>query len=231
MMIAKRRYKRYGVEKMDVRAKSLVASAANLLNISSSGACIASQTSLKLGGRHLILLKGNGVRLPLQCIVIWENLSGSVKKSFGDSVPLYRAGLQFSNMTSDKIIRLKDFIRISGISNDRKLGDEFKKSDLRFRIYSNESAVLAYPETHSVKKISLGGMLVESDKSVEPEKRFPMALFLPLINLPIKFKGRIASCIDVSDENSRRFDIGIEFLDMSNRDRSRLLTFLRLQQQ
>lgn len=227
----KRRYKRFAVEKMDVQAKTLFAEGIDLLNISLSGACILSKKSLKFGDKYLVKLESGGGRLALPCIVIWESLCGSVKNSAGEVMPVYKTGLAFGGVTSDKLVELKDFIRVSGIPNEQRLSDEYKSSALRFTVHAHEKAVLLYPKTSPVKKVSLGGMLVELYDRVQVEKKFPMALFLPGDAFPVRFQGRVASCIAISDERSKRFDIGVEFFDMAEHDRSRVSKFLGLFEQ
>jgi len=231
MNIGKRRYKRFVLENMDIHAKTLFTVGIDLLNISMSGACIASQKSLKFGDKYLIKLESEGMHLSLPCVVIWESLCCSVKNSGGEFIPVYKTGLAFKDMTSDKVVELKDFIRMSGIPNVQRLSNEYRSSALRFAVHANEKAVLLYPKTAPVKKVSLGGMLLELYNGVQVEKKFPMALFLPNEALPVRFRGRVASCIAIPDRRPKRFDIGVEFLDMAEYDRSRVSKFLGLLEQ
>ena len=83
-----------------------------------------------------------------------------------------------------------------------------------------------YPVTYPVKKISLGGMLVEADSSFEIEQKYPMAVFLPNQADPVTFRGRIASRIPVKDEKSGHFDIGVEFHNLTESDKLRLNNFI-----
>jgi len=117
---------------------------------------------------------------------------------------------------------------VSGIPNEQRLSDEYRASALRFTVYANEKAMLLYPKKSPVKKISLSGMLIESYKSVQVEKKFPMALFLPHEALPVRFQGRVASCIAIPGERPERFDMGIEFLGMADHDRHRVRKLLGL---
>ncbi len=228
MSDGKRRYKRFFLEGMDVRAKALFVSEVELLDISMSGCCVLSRKSFKLGEKCLIRLECEGNSFALRCKVVWEELRGSEKIAQEEVVPLYRTGIAFVKVSSDRLIQLKDFIRLSGIPNELKLGDQYVPSALRFRVQANPKALIYYPNTSPVKKISLGGMLMELYFDVSVEKRFPMALFLPDKNRPIKFQGRVASCIGMDDIHSKHFDVGIEFLDMKENDRSRMTTFLNL---
>lgn len=221
-----RRYPRFSVEGMDVHAKTIFSTDIELFNISMGGACIQSVKRMRIGGNYLIRLKGHGPDLPLKCTVIWENLSGNLHNARGETVPLYKAGVSFQDITPDKLVKLKDFIRVSGIPYEHRLTDEQRLSALRFKIDVNGKGVLTYPKTYKVKKISLGGMLVETNYQFQAEQKLPMAIFLSAESAPIKFHGRIASVIKHNAADATGFDVGIEFFQMSEHDRKRLSKFI-----
>jgi len=223
-----RRYERFAVEDMALHAKTLFATEVELLDVSMTGACIVAKKSLKIGDQHLLRLQNEGTALTLQGVVVWVTLSGSVKNAREEAVPVCRAGVTFKNVSSDKLVKLKDFMRTFGVPDGEKVRDEYPPTALRFRIKANESAVLYYYKSSPVKKISLGGMLMEGYNGIKLEWRAPMALFLPNGNAPVKFRGRVASCIEIPGRRSKHYDIGVEFLDMPEDDRSRLSEFLHL---
>ncbi len=196
-----------------------------LQNISTTGACIMTERSLKPSDKYLIQLRGKGIHLNLLCRTIWESTSHDGKNSI-EASPVYRIGLSFTDVSSDKLVILKDFIRISGTPYEQRLSNQYGPSALRFRIHVHEKAVLYSARPSYVKKISLGGMLTVFDNEIPVERNLPMALFLPKMNLPIRFHGRVASCIEKSDRRSNRFDVGIEFLGMAEDNRVRLSRFL-----
>lgn len=222
----KRRHERFVVEDMALHAKTLFATEVELPDLSVTGACILARKSLKTGDQHLLMLHNKGRALTLQGVVVWVTLSGSVKNAREEAVAVYRAGVMFQNVSSDKLVRLKDFMRTFGIPDGEKLSAAYPPTALRFRIKASESSVLYYHKTSPVKKISLGGMLIEGHNGINIEWKAPMALFLPNENAPLKFHGRVASCIEIPGRRSKHYDIGVEFLDMSEDDRSRLSAFL-----
>jgi len=226
MNTGKRRYERFVVEDMALHAKALFVTEVGLLDVSMTGACLVAKRSLKTGDHYLLRLYNKGTALTLQGVVVWVMFSGNVKNVREEAMPVYKAGIVFRNVSSDTLVQLKDFMRTSGSPDGEKVSDEYPPSALRFRIKESESAVLYYHKTSPVKKISLGGMLMEGHNRIKLEWRAPMALFLPNENAPIKFHGRVASCIEVSGKRSKHYDIGIEFLDMPEHDRLRLSEFL-----
>jgi hypothetical protein len=98
---------------------------------------------------------------------------------------------------------------------------------MRFPISAHGEAVLDMSEQYAVKKLSLGGMLIESRVSFSIEERIPMELFLPRGHR-IQFIGRIASCFTVPADDPAAYDIGIEFFEMPDDDKSTLKEFLFL---
>ncbi|MBI4684441.1 MAG: PilZ domain-containing protein [Nitrospirae bacterium] len=217
----KRRYKRFAVKGKKLITKFALADVIELFNISISGACIITTKTLKPGDNVLLKLPTDKVSSPLKCTIIWERASDEhVEKD--NSMTLHKTGLRFSEIDSSTLIGLKDFMRIAGIPCDQRLEDNFQPNPLRFSILSGEKAMLNYPVTSPVKTISQGGMLVEANCDFQSEQRYPMALYLPHNDQPIKFQGRIASKMPHDDV----FDIGIEFLEMKEADRARLQSFI-----
>jgi hypothetical protein len=221
-----RRYMRFKVENMAINAQTLFTAEVELLNISVSGACIKTTRSLKGTEKLLIRLEREAPYLTLPCSVVWEDLFGYEEESTGKSVPIYKTGVSFVNLSTDKVVRLKDFIRKSGIPYEQKVSDFYTGGSLRFTLHANRKAVIYYTKTFSVKKISLGGMLAGLSGEIRRENVFPMGLFISSDDPPIRFRGRIASLIPLPDSKSGRFDAGIEFLDMTRTDKVKLSKFL-----
>jgi Tfp pilus assembly protein PilZ len=221
-----RRYKRYVVEGMEIQAKMVFAEIVDIFDLSSGGACIITTKSVKPGDNIVLRVTDENINRPLKCTIIWER---EAKEDTKESLGIFhRAGVQFKGVTPDTLVQLKDYMRESGVPDEKKLEDEYRPSALRFKVYKNEKAVMSYPISYPVKKLSLGGMLVETDREFNIEQRYPMAIYLPEDNQPIKFQGRIASKIPKKNDQIYNYDIGIEFLNLALTDKSRLNKFLAL---
>jgi len=221
-----RRFRRFRVDNMKVIARTLFATDTDLLNISVAGACLRTMQSLKVNNRQIMRLHSERLSLMLPCSVVWEDVVETVDETVEQTAPLYNTGVSFTSVPSDKVIRLKDFIRKSGIPYVQKVSDSFKPSLLRFHVLANNKAVMYYTKTLPVKKIGLGGMLAEFPCEFPRGKTCLTELFLPKENPPIRFIGRIASVIPSPRRDRGRFDTGIEFLDMPQDDTFRLSKFL-----
>lgn len=221
-----RRYKRYFVEETGIKAKMVFAEIVEILDISSGGACIITKKPIKPGDHIVLRITDENINRPLKCIVIWETEVEKEAK-MGPSI-FHKAGLQFKEIPSDTLIQLKDYMRKYGIPDEKKLDYEYQHSALRFRVYKNEKAVMSYLISYPVKKLSLGGMLVGTDHKFSMEQRYPMAIYLPKDSQPIKFHGRIASKIPKENDQLYDYDIGVEFLNLAETDKSRINKFLAL---
>ncbi len=223
----KRKHKRFIVENMDIHAKTLLTTEIELLDISLGGACIKSSKSLNIGGNYLIKLQNENIIIPIKCTVVWEKLSGSLYNDGGDFIPMYTAGLKFKDVSIERLEDLKDFIGRFDYPEEKKISDEKRLSGLRFKIITREKVSLKYQNTNIVKEISLGGILVETNYEIPAESKLPMELSIPGEDHPIKFYGRVAFCTDVTYKEPKSFNIGIEFLDMKEDDKSILSKFIQ----
>ncbi|MBE0427129.1 MAG: PilZ domain-containing protein [Nitrospirae bacterium] len=220
----RRRYPRFSVEGIDISSKMIFTEGIKISNISVGGVCIIAKKLFNPGNKVLVRLKSERFHGPLNAMTVWRKPGGSIIDASGKPVPVYKAGIQFKNISSEALVYLKDFMRISGVPEEKTYSDAYKPSALRYVITNNEEAVLHYPETCIVKKISLSGMLVETNRELEIDRKYPMALFIPNEDHPIKFRCRIASQIPLQETNS--FDTGIEFLNLKENDKLRLKRFI-----
>jgi Tfp pilus assembly protein PilZ len=223
----KRRFKRYAVEGIDIQAKMIFAEIVELFNVSTGGACIITTKTVKPGDNIVLRITDENINRPLKCTIIWETEADDTKEKIGI---FHKAGLQFKGVMPETLIQLKDYMRESGIPDESKLEDTYKPSALRFKVHKNEKAVMSYPTSYPVKKISLGGMLVETDREFQVEQRYPMAIYLPKEKHPIRFQGRIASQVMFKNDQKHNYGIGIEFLNLAAHDKTRLNKFLALLQ-
>ncbi len=221
-----RRFRRFRAENMRIRANALLSADSRLLNISLVGACLEAEQSFASSARQLVRFADEKASLILPCSVVWEEVSDSEGGPGGDSTAFYKAGVSFTPILPHNIVRLKDFIRQSGTPYDQGVNDAYKPSLLRFHVHTNQKAVMYYTRSLPVRKIGLGGMLVEMPGHMRRGRIFLMELVLPDDNRPIRLRCRIASSVRSHDGRPGTVDTGIEFLDMTLPDRFRLSKFL-----
>jgi Tfp pilus assembly protein PilZ len=197
-----------------------------LADISTTGACVTAYERLQLEGRNFIRLNRFN-ELLLECNIVWRNPNITIKNSHRMIVPSFKTGLQFKDLPPDKSILLEDFLELFQVPDIKRASSAFKPRAPRFKMQSSEKAKLYYLRISMVKKISLGGMLIKTNSAFLPGKTMTLALFLAREDLPSEFQGRVASIIPVSTNDEPFFNIGIEFLNMSERNQVRLRRFIQ----
>jgi len=217
-MEERRAHKRYSVDNMSVRGNILAVSEIEILNISLSGIAIRCDKRIDLNREYTLNLGYEGKVITIRGRVVWSMITGSRLNLLGETIPIYTAGMEFVDVMSEKMSELLDFIESHKIKGDKRL------SGVRFKIKSPEAARLDYPYSYKVKKISLSGMLIETDRSFDIGEKFPVELFL--VEKRFHCLGRVASCSKVPMESPPRFDIGIAFLDVSDEDKAILQGFI-----
>jgi c-di-GMP-binding flagellar brake protein YcgR len=76
-----------------------------------------------------------------------------------------------------------------------------------------------------VKDISMGGIRIESDYCLDiGEKELMEIVFTE--EKTVKFSGKVISCFQMGDKEPKQYDIGIEFLDISDQDKEVLKMFV-----
>lgn len=215
-MDERRHYKRFVVE--GIEGTLMFATDVEILNISINGVALRANRRLEIGREYTLKLDFKDKTISMAGIVVWSVLSELHKDRHAEGVPFYKAGMRFTDVISNKMAKLLDFIETYKLSEEHRL-------NIRFGVASPEKAVLGGPHNYHVKKISASGMLIETDMPLEAEDRLPMEFF-PEGNSAIKFIGRVASCVEIANAVPKHYDIGVEFIEMGEDDRKRLREFI-----
>jgi len=212
-----RRYKRYSVD--GIRGNVLYTSDIDVLNISSDGAAVETTRRLELNRDYTFKVRYRDTSLDLRGRVVWAILMSREQKDTGAFVPVYRAGIKFTDALSEKANLLQNFIAENKVKVlEPRLGGA------RFRIANSEDVKVDLPRKYEVKRVSMSGMLIETGYPLDLESQQGIELFL---NEEIMhFTGRIAYCETIGEGEASRYDIGIEFIEMSDSDRKSLKDFL-----
>jgi hypothetical protein len=225
----KRRYKRYALDIYDIHSEMLLAKEVKIMDISISGVSLKADKRMDINREYTLKIKSKEKNLILKGKVIWSLLSGNQSGPRGDSIPIYTAGLKFSDVATGRMRDIIDFIENHKREQDRQ-EDLYQLSGLRlftrFQIMApEETSLLHCYDGCKVKKLSLGGMLIESENPLEINSTMPMQLTFPQ-EKSITFKGRIASCLPIENTVPESYDIGVEFLEMSESDNQVLVEFI-----
>lgn len=226
----KRRYKRFSVDLLEINGKMIFANEVEILDISLGGLSVKADRRLNIGNVYTLKIEDKTKTISLDGTVIWSLLSEVRTSPEGERVLIYTGGMRFADMSDKKVAELTRFIE--GNRQDFCKHNEVHelsglRLNIRFSINAPGKVVLDHSECYRVKKIGLGGMLIESSHEMEVETRFPMEVTLPDKTV-ITFRGRVASCLASEGPTDKNFDVGIEFADMSDRDAEKLREFVAM---
>ncbi len=229
-MQEKRQYKRFRVDIMEINGRMTFARDVKILNISIGGVSIKADRRLNINNEYTLKIEGKKKSLTVKGIVVWSLISGSTQDFYGNFIPIYTAGMKFTELSDAKKIEIITFLQEHKIDADKQV-DMYSPNGLRLyvriHIEAQAKAILNFQEDYKVKKISLGGMLIESEHVLELESKIEMEITLNE-GKTVYVLGRVASCLLETATDLKHCDIGIEFLEMPDNDREILNGFIRL---
>ena len=212
-----RRHTRYIVE--DIYGNVLYSADIEILNISVDGAAIETARRLEVNREYTFRINYRDISLSLRGNVVWALLTTRVKKDTQAPVPVYRAGIKFTDVLSEKAKSLLKFIEENRMQKTgTRLGGP------RFDIANAKNITIDLPRKYSVKKISLSGMLVETEYPLSLNDQYGIELFLN--GDAIAIVGRVAYCRNTDDAHLSQYDIGIEFVTLTDSDKELLQHFI-----
>jgi len=212
-----RRFKRYSVD--GIHGSVLYLSELNVLNISVEGAAIETTKRLDVNREYTFKITYKDTALSLRGRVVWALLSYREKKGSEEIIPFYRAGIMFTDTLTEKAITLISFIEENKIKTPEK-----RLGGVRFKIANPKSVKINYPYTYELKKISLSGMLIETEYPLELNSQHDVEIYLSEYALSIVC--RIAHCEKIESHDVTKYSIGIEFVKILENDIRILEDFL-----
>jgi hypothetical protein len=228
-MDEKRRDKRFSVDIMEINGKMVLATYVKILDISIGGVSFKANRRLNMGGEYSLKMKSRGGELTVKGIIVRASLSESIKDNRGNVVPVYAAGMQFTDTSEEKIKEIEAFILNNIKCADKQINlhsPSGRRLYVRVFIENPEQSVLKVDETYKVKNICLGGMMIESEHALELESVVPVEMYFVEDN-SLKITGKVVSCSMITDREPMHYKIGMEFIDMPEKDRDILTEFIR----
>jgi hypothetical protein len=110
------------------------------------------------------------------------------------------------------------------IEENKLSTSERRLRGIRFKVANSENIKICYPFKYDVNKISFSGMEMEGEKPFTPGTNQDMGLVLD--NKVLNVRGRIVHCKEVPSGNFVKYKMGVEFIEMSDKDGEILGSFL-----
>lgn len=214
----RRRHRRYDVQ--DVSGTMVVSLDATIQNVSLTGMAIETTSRLRVGGTYTVRLPREGDPLPVPVEVQWCILARTEKRG-GDFAPIYRAGLLFGEILTEKAREVLRFIeKHASIEVDDRITGRFRVKDVE-QVNVDEQAGF------SVKRVSLSGVLIEAQARPDPGALLDLDI-RPGDDAAIHATGRVAYVNDRPvDGNAKRCEVGVEFVALSAEARLGLQSFIK----
>jgi hypothetical protein len=203
-----------------VHGKMTLASHVDILNMSISGVAIKVDRALRVGGEYSLNLQLQNRQITVHALVVWCVLGEIRKGTGGEAMPVYSAGMKFTDVLSPKLMELISFI------DRHKIVEEHRLGGLRVHIDAPGKALLDVPHSYRVKVISLSGMLIEMEEGLDLDRVCPMEFAFSEGGVPIRFSGRVVYCVEAVDQDTRRHEIGVAFEEMDLEEKKRLADFI-----
>ena len=225
-----RRQKRYKVDSTNIRGTIIFASYLKINDISIGGISLTTEKRLTIGNEYALKLQGKDTQLTVKGTVMWSLLSESIADSIGNVIPIFKTGIQFIDLSTDQENEIIKFIEAHKKEPEEKI-DVYSLSGnrlfVRFRLKEADKATLQEQDDYKVKNISLSGLLIESKHALKLEDKINMQMALP-DNKIISFLGRVVTCTMTKRVGSESYDIGMEFIDIAEKDEKALKNFISL---
>jgi len=222
MIQDKRRHKRFRLDVVEINGKMILAQKVEIIDISQGGIALKTDRRLNVGKEYLITLGDKRSHIDVKGIVVRCELSNIEKRSNGEQIPMYAAGMMFKDVPLDKITDLLNSVekhkKEALVIVDRRLA-------VRFYITTPWEKILSFPAQFKVKDISLSGMLIQTEEALGMGCMIPMGLSLKADN-PVNFIGKVASCRNAGDKEKAFYEIGVEFTDLTDEGRTLLKQFI-----
>jgi len=106
----RRRHKRLKVEHVKLHSEMPSAGDIRILNISMSGVLLKADSRLEIGRKYAVKMGYGDKMLFVKADVVWSLLADSLEKADGDIKPIYLAGMQFTDVSTEKIREIVNFI-------------------------------------------------------------------------------------------------------------------------
>lgn len=212
-----RRFPRYEVAGLE--GHLVVPIHIRVINVSLGGMALETHSYLQFGRAYTLKLGGGEESLSLTGTVAWCSLRKTTKSVDGEILPVYRAGLKFEALSGDHTRDLWDLIRSHALLEleDSVLG--------RFKVELPADARMGSSYDFAVRKLSLSGLLIETDFEPDLDTSFDLQIRLG----PRRWatRARVASIPRVGRRSEGVLtQVGLEFCRLDAGRISQLRSFI-----
>jgi hypothetical protein len=219
-----RKQKRFKLDLLDLSSKMSLVGNVELIDISLGGVALKADKKLNIGKECLIMLGYEGKLIKVKGIVVRSELSGIEEQADGETITIYSVGIFFKDESTGAV---RDFL--DSLENNKKTlvqeRTDWLYRDIRFCITTSSEEVLNLPAQFGLKEISQSGVIIQTAHPLKIDSMVLLELSFKSCD-PVRFMGIVVSCRMSQGQVPAHYDIGVEFSELTDRDRSLLIRFI-----
>jgi Tfp pilus assembly protein PilZ len=219
-----RKHKRFKLDLIDMSSKMSLIGKVEIIDISLGGVALKADRKLNIGKECLLMLGYEDRHINVKGIVVRSELSGIEERAAGEKATIYSAGILFKDESADKVKVFLDSIENNKKTQVPEQPDWFY-NDIRFSITTPSEKVLNLPMHFGIKDISQSGVIIQTDHQLKIDTMVLIELSINACE-PASFMGKVVSCRMTQDKTHSNYDIGMELSELTDRDRSLLVSFI-----
>jgi hypothetical protein len=108
----RRQHKRYPADGIYINIKMLFATRVSVCNLSLGGISFETDRRLNVGKSYKFRMETQGLMTTVEGTIVWCSLIRSARDAKENIIPLYRAGMQFTNVAQEKMSLIVDSIAL-----------------------------------------------------------------------------------------------------------------------
>lgn len=218
-----RRHKRFKLDLVELDGKMFLIDVVKLLDISLGGVSLKVDRELNVGKEYLITLVEKGKSIDVKGIAVHSASRETEERANGERVTIHTARLKFKDGQTAKIAGILNSIQ--QLNKDEVPVTADRRLHVRFHFTIPLDTILSHSAQFRVKKISLSGMLIQSEQALVINSFIPMGLSLNADD-PCNFSGRIVTCQMGQDNGRAQYEIGVEFSNLTDKCSTLLKIFI-----
>lgn len=146
----RRKHERFHAEILEIKGKMLLAKHVKILDISTGGISLKADRRLNIGHEYSLKIEGKGKNFQVKGTVVWSLLGESMETLGGEVVPVYKAGMKFTDVSESTYHEIHSFISLFRQESEKLYATEH-------RDISRALLTLQEEEAESLRKLANNG--------------------------------------------------------------------------
>ena len=114
---------------MNIQIKMILARDVKLRDLSLGGMSFDTDRRVNVGRSYKLRMETQGLKTTVEGVIVWSSLIKSTKDAKENVIPLYRAGMKFTNVLQEKITLIVDSVALqNGVPSTEKEREYFNLS-------------------------------------------------------------------------------------------------------